>query len=702
MRKVLIGLTVVVVAWAGFSLWQARSAVSRSVNERAEEFARSVGAKSESGSIEVSVFPPVFDVRGIEIYKSARGKRERGERGETEREVVVEIPHLRITPQIGPLLAGRLVVQRVDVFNPKLRAGRPLDSAGLRAASGPVAGFVAGGQGFPVAFHDAMVSLAQLAPGAEDTEVEFDLSAGARAAGDPIAFELKSEALGSGSSAAANGSMTPASDGKRAPEIALTFRVENALPEAFARVFQLFEGVPLADRINMEGSIRGPVGDPGDENAPAEPLEIDATGTVGFEFASRKETLSFDTETRLYPKQLRIRRGGLKWGPVPLSLTGYINPIGDRKMSLRLTAEGADVDSTLAYLGVPERWRAEATVDSTLRITGSMAKVLQRHETVIPEFSFDGLLPLASLRASGLSCQGSVLAINAELSVSCQGKELSAGNTKIPDPVFAVTYWKDEVRFVERKQQVWDGSGDLYVLYRLETETGDGGGYLDDLDAAQFAANVVPGAGLHVKGRMDSIYELGYDESRGPWVIGRIGLHRGEIGRTGLIRAVLTSVLDTLGKPEALEDLAAAYPNAMAEQTTAFRRFAFDFETRKDGLAVRSLAANLSRARLEAEGFVGFDRTVALSGNLIVGPELTAALTDLDPALRELVDSEGQVRVPLQILGKTDGPIVDVGDGLGYALAASRAGVGPGPFMPHAPGAQIDSELPELKDYFFR
>ncbi len=698
MRKVLIGLAVVV-AWAGFSLWQARSAVSRSASERGAELAESVGASFDSGSIGVSVFPPGFDVRGIEIYKSKGGNREQSE---TEREVLVEVPNLRITPKIGPLLAGRLAVQRVDVFNPKLRAGRPLDSASLRAASGPVAGLVAGEQGFPIVLHDATVFMSRLAPGDEETAVEFDLTAPARAAGDPIAFELTSRGFGSGSSAAASGSITPAGDADGAPEIALTFRVENTLPAAFAHVFRVFEGVPLADRIDMEGSIRGPVGDLGNESAPAEPLEIDATGTVGFEFASRKELLSFNAETRLYPRQLRINRGGLKWGPVPFELTGYMDPTGDRKMNLRLTTEGADVDSTLSYLGVPERWRAEATIDSTLRITGSMAKVLQRHKTVIPEFSFDGLLPLVSLRASGLSCQGSVLAINAELSVSCLGKELIAGNAKIPDPAFAVTYWKDEVRFVERKQQVWDGSGDLYVLYRLETDTGDGGGYLDDLDAAQFAANVVPGAGLHVKGRMDSIYELGYNESRGPWVIGRIGLHRGEISGTGLIRAVLTSVLETLGKPEAVKDLAAAYPSAMAEKTTAFRRFAFDFETREDGLAVRSLAANLSRARLEAEGFVGFDRTVALSGNLIVGPELTTALTDLDPALRELVDSESQLRVPLQILGKTDRLIVDVGDGLGYALAASRAGVGPGPFMPHAPGAQIDSELPKLKDYFFR
>lgn len=701
MRKVLIGLAVVV-TWAGFSLWQARSAVSRSASERGAELAESVGASFDSGSIGVSVFPPGFDVRGIEIYRSTGGRRERSERGETQREVFVEIPHLQITPQIGPLLAGRLVVQRVDVFNPKLRAGRPLDSAGLRAASGPVVGFVAGGQGFPVTFHNAMVSMAPLAPGAEDTEVEFDLTAGARAAGDPIAFELKSEALGSGSSAVANGSMTPASDGTMAPEIALTFRVENALPEAFARVFQLFEGVPLADRIDMEGSIRGPIGDLGNESAPAEPLEIDATGTVGFEFASRKELLSFDAETRLYPRQLRINRGGLKWGPVPFELTGYIDPTGDRKMNLRLTTEGADVESTLSYLGVPERWRAEATIDSTLRIAGSMAKVLQRHETVMPEFVFDGLLPLVSLRATGLNCQGSVLAINAELSVSCQGKELIAGDARIPEPVFAVTYWKDEVRFVERKQALWDGSGDLYVLYRLETETGDGGGYLDDLDAAQFAANVVPGAGLHVKGRMDSIYELGYDESRGPWVIGRIGLHRGEISGTGLIRAVLTSVLDTIGKPEALEDLVAAYPSAMAGKTTEFGRFAFDFETRKDAVAVRSLAANLSGAKLEAEGIIGFDRTVALSGNLIIGPELTAALTDLDPALGALVDSGGQVRIPLQILGKTDGPIVDVGDALGYALNASRAGLGVGPFLPPGPELQIETELPKLKEYFFR
>ncbi|MEE8311628.1 MAG: hypothetical protein V3R77_05180, partial [Candidatus Binatia bacterium] len=271
-----------------------------------------------------------------------------------------------------------------------------------------------------------------------------------------------------------------------------------------------------------------------------------------------------------------------------------------------------------------------------------------------------------------------------------------------PSSRFGVTYWRDQIRFVQRELSVWGGEGDVMMGYSPETDNAEGGGVLENMDAAEVVRNIIPGTGLRIEGRLDSLFQLGYD-ARGPWTLGRIGLHRGRVGGLGLVRETVAALLESRGQAaSALEGLAAAHAKTLLNDSLEFSRLVFDFESREEGIALRMLSITMEDAEFRGEGVIGFDQSVALWGNVILGTKLSEDLVASASAVAPLVAADGRLRVPVKIQGTTKDLDATVDERFLEALAAAARGEDVGPFVPMDPDARIVSELPSLQEHFYR
>jgi hypothetical protein len=678
----------------GFSLWKMRTVVSRSVTELAEAVAHEWNADVTTGKVSLALFPPAVEVHDVRVTTSMEG----GE--ETE---IFTAPRVRVTPKLMPIFVGQVLIREAIAIDPTLLVRRQLRNGHISYRLPIENGAELGRPKFPVSVRGGTIRIEDRAVAPtrsyELTGVDLVLEPPSQEGAWP--FELTVRAFGEASSVDASGTVAPGAGPTGGTRLDVEFKVREAEPEKLMKLFRLIEGAPLVGELDVEGAVHGFYGESGDENAPAAPLELEIHGSTGLVFADVADKLDFEITAQLDDKQLRINEGSARWGDVPFDVTGYIGAAVSRKLALRLIAENADVAETLAAIGVPERWRARARLDGTLRVMGTMHEPLLRYDAKAATVEFDGLA-LLPVRSKDLSCVGSVLAINADVSASCRAAEMKIASAVFPSSNFGITYWRDQIRFVQRELSVWGGKGDLMVGYSPETDNAEGGGFLDDMDAAEVVRNLIPATGLRIEARLDSLFQLGYD-ARGPWTLGRIGLHRGRVGGLGLGRDTVAAILEARGKAAlAVEDLAVGHAKTLLKDSLEFSRLVFDFESREEGIALRSLSIAMEDADFRGEGVIGFDESVALWGNVILGTKLTEDLVASASAVAPLVAADGRLRVPVKIQGTTKDLDATVDERFLEALAVAARGKDVGPFVPMDPDARIVTELPSLEEHFYR
>jgi hypothetical protein len=530
--------------------------------------------------------------------------------------------------------------------------------------------------------------------------LELELSPAAEDGSVP--FRARAAALGEGSDVRVQGRVRADERADVMAWIDIEFTAENVEPTTLAIFTNRLANAPLERPVSLEGRATGPFGSRSTEEEPAEALHGTVRGQVGVTVFGRTAPLSFDIDVSLDDRRFLVRKGEGQWAHVSVGLSGWSEPFAMGKLSYRITFENADVAELLAGFGVEERWRPRATASGELKVHGARSNPRLQYKMSLPAFEFDGTPPF-TIDAKGISVHGALLALNADVSASFDIDHLVFAGAEIPDAVFGILYWRDKVALNRRELPIWGGIMDASIGYQPDQGSIEGGGMANDMDAAVVARNLVPGLGLDASGRLDGIFQVGYD-ARGPWTMGRVGVHRGKLGPKGIGYEVVKSIADARGKPQALDDeLLEAHRHALSPQSTAFKRFSFDYESREDGFALRSIEMLLADGTaIDAEAVIDKSHTVAGWGNIELTPALTADLTMRIPELESLIGANDTLRIPIKVQGPTAEPTARADDRFLQAADASARGNATGPFVPMEPDGSIVMDLPTLREQFYR
>jgi hypothetical protein len=185
--------------------------------------------------------------------------------------------------------------------------------------------------------------------------------------------------------------------------------------------------------------------------------------------------------------------------------------------------------------------------------------------------------------------------------------------------------------------------------------------------------------------------------------MGRVGLYDGEIADGAIVHAALRAIADEVGAANFLTDrLIATFPDTLAADRVAYDSIELDYQTRADGIAVRSLIMKSPHLILRAEGLIATDDTVAGWGVITFSEELTRELiASLGPLIR-LAGTDGKLRVPVRLRGAVANASVTVDERFTDELGRAMRGERVGPFAATEPESELVMDLPTLRDQFNR
>lgn len=693
MRKLILLFAVGVAAAAGFSLSTLKAEVRRGTLELAQSIADRSGADVSVGDVAISLLPrPAVEVRDVSVAMShddAGGP-------------IVKAPSIRVYPKLMPLLIGRAVIGSLEAVEPALEV--------RRTRAGDLVTFLPPGaldaferSPFLVALRGGRLTIEDELSSPTAYLQADDLSAEVFPAASDGSIRVRAEAvlLGQGSRARMEASLRRGTGPTGGDWVKYTLEVSDGSAEALQRAFPLLADAELSGSVRIEASGEGYLGERSTEAAPAEPLVGHLAGEVSLAIAGRSELLSFDLRTAVDDKRYQIRSGSALWAGVEFAVSGWMSRHPGDKVGIRLQFSDVDPSAVLEGYGVAERWRPEATVSGTIRVTGTLGYPLVRYEASMPTLEFNPWPP-TGLKTGPVKVRGSLLAVNADISGSFEMQDIEVGSVRLPRAGLGVSYWRDKLTVSALDVSLWGGSANLSLAYYPEQgHSVEGGGTLENADARDVFSSVVADLGLEVEGRADMLVQVGID-ARGPWALGRVGLHRGRLGPRGFVHDVIGSVLAERGQRGLLGGLIASHPHLLATDHVSFRRTSFDFQTRDDGLSIRSLKMDMGDGELRGEGLIDNDNRVAGWGTLILAPGLSAELAQAVAEIAPLVGTDGSLRVPVRLQSGERIGELEPDERFTHALARSARGEPVGPFMTMESDSSIFSELPALEDHFGR
>ncbi len=693
MRKLVLLVAVGLAAAAGFSLSTLKAEVKRGTFEIAQSIAERSGAEVSVGDVAISLLPrPAVEVRDVSVaMPAADGPRP-----------IVQAPSIRVYPKLLPLLLGRAAIGSLEAVEPALEVRRT--SSGTLVTFLPPGAldtferspFVVTLRGGTLTIEDESTSpAAYLRAGDLDAEVFPAASDGS------IRVRAEAVLLGEGSHAQLEASLRRGQGPTGGDWLKYSLEVSEGSAEALQRAFPLLAGAELGGAVKIEASGEGFIGERSTEVAPAEPLVGRLAGETSLVIAGRAEALSFDLRTAVDDKRYQIRSGSARWAGVDFSVSGWLSRRPADKLSLRLQFADVDAATIISGYGMDERWQPEAVVSGMIRVSGTVGYPLLRYEASMPSLKFKPWPP-TELRAGPVKVRGSLLAINADINGSFEMHNIEIASVSLPQAIVGVVYWHDKLTVSALNASLWGGSANLSLAYYPEQGNSvEGGGTLENADASDVFSGFFSDLGLDVGGRADVLVQVGID-SRGPWAIGRVGLHRGRIGPRGFVHDVISSVLAERGQRSLLGGMIASYPHLLAPDHVRFRRSVFDFQTRDDGLSIGSLKMDLEDGELRGEGLIDKDGQVAGWGTLILAPGLSQALSTTVAEVTPLVGTDGSLRVPVRLHSGEGAGGLEPDERFIHALARSARGEKVGPFVTMESESSILSELPTLEDHFGR
>jgi hypothetical protein len=708
MRKLFLVLGIAVAAAIGFSMSTLKAKVRRATDEFVAAVSGEHAGEVTIGSVGIALFPwpsvRIEDVRVVAVPAEAEGDEEANTEAKAEAPLIVA-PDVRVDAHLLPLLVGLARVDSVRIIDPVVTLERQRD--GSVAAALPLATLGrSGASEFTISVEDGRLRV--MRDDAPDAEPLLDVTGismqlGAASQGKGVVYHIaRARPLGDDSSLTGDIVHVPGAGPTGGDRLDIALRLEGGDPNRLVTLPERLSRERLIGPLSVVAKASGYVGERSTEAVPAEPLDGKIEGTLGLEVFGLERPLKFDLETALDDKRFMLRKGSADWGGLPLDVSGWVARGPESKIGGKLRWEHVDAAALLSKFDVAERWRPQAKVSGEVRVMGQLDRPLVRYEATAPTVK---LVPWPSLPlVSGpMRVTGSLLAINADVSGSFDGTDLRIADARLPEALFGVQYWRDKLTLSALDQEAWGGRADLSFAYRPdETNDVEGGGILSHMNAEEVLSNLFPKMDFKIHGSLDSIFQIGI-AADGPWAKGRVGIHHGKVGQSGLVRSVLEEAFTTAGRHFEVEDsLMRSYPGALAEGRTEFQRIAFDFQTRTDGVDLKTAEIRLPYATVNGEGRLDTQGTIVGSGTISLSEPLTADLARRTKALRALIADDGRIHIPIHFEGKPDAAEVHPDPRFVEVLERALRGEKVEPFPAPVEGPGLGLDMPSLREHFQR
>ena len=688
MRKILLLLVVAVVVAYAVAAFTLRARVVESAPELARELTEKLDVRIELGDISVSYFPLAAQIKDVRVS---------GEAAATKPFLYVD--SLAVRAKLLPLLQGRFEFGEIVASRPRVELlSDPRDARSsslvperLLAALAEIP--------FSLTVNDGSVLYEDRADDPPSKLLATAIHGTARGNVEgALDAKLEGAALGEHSTTTLALRLKPKVGPTGGDEVALELDIDGASAAALTEGFVMLRGAPLRDPLRLSLRAQGLLGERSTETKPAEPLLGKLTGSVGVAIGHLEDRLELDVEVALDDTRYQVRGGTGSWGGLRFVPTAWISKLTPRKVSGRLEVEPFELAELAGRLGVAERWRPHGIADLTVRLTGSSIEPLYRYEGTLPELSFSAW-PALPIKAGKSKVHGSLIAVNADATVSFDATDLQVGTARIDNARFGLSYWRDNLNVTALESPLYGGRLDGSVGFSPKTSADAKGGLmLRDGDGRVVIDNVLPGLPFSVDGRLDTALQFGTNE-QGFWMHGRVGLHRGRIDGANWALELVRETLAGAGAADAVDDVVAAHRPLLGTNATRFERMALDFQSHGGAVTLPRVVIDMAGAQLRGRGEIAADRSVTMTGALWPDAPLAASLTSAAPALARARDADGKPVLPCEVRGTAGRVDVQPSADLRAALAASGDA---SPLTPVRVGPADFGELTPLRQQFGR
>jgi hypothetical protein len=698
MRKLILFIAVAIAVAIGFSLSTLRATVSRGAEAMAEAVADGMSGEVSVGDVSLTLFPyPIAEINEVSVVSAGH----RGEKGEP----ILYIPRVRVHPKFFPLLVGSVVVDSVEAVDAVLHVRRPLGKSTFETFLPDDAAAELTALRFPIAFTDS--SLHYFDGGrpqplkVDVVDLDLDVVVSGRRDESTIDIVGTGRPFGDASLMTFSLEIEPGAGSGSAYRVEGPIEISRAEADAIQALFPLFEELPLAGQLDAELAVSGVVGDVTTEAAPATPLEIAAQGSIDFEMFGKTDELSFDAVFVVDDRSVQVKKGDLQYVGLAARAGGWMTGIG-RKLSGRLHIDELDIGEAMGTYGIDSMWHPELVVSGSIKLSGHELEPLLNYEASAESTRF-APYPGYEVASDAMTFRGSLLASNAVFSISTSTDELRIGSLELVDPAIGSRWFRDKLTITALDLAVWDGKSNSAITYEPKENEGITiGGMVDGAEANVFVEDLFPELGLEITGGMDGIAQGGFDAQR-PWSLGRVGFYDGEVGSVGIVHAILTTVARDAGVGALIDaDLVAAYPRTLAPEMPGYERIEMDYQTRDDGLALRSIDIVLAHAEIKAEGLIESDHTFAGWGVAALSLQLTDELVRRVPRLMGLCGSDGRFRIPVKLRGGPSATEITVDERFVEAVRNADRGENVSTFVATESRSELVLDMPTLREQFNR
>lgn len=640
MRKIILLLAVIAAVLCGIAASSLKSRVVAVAPVIGRELGEKIGARVEFGDVSVSLLPFAAEIDDVRLTAS-------------NGQPFVVAEKLRFEPKLLSLFLGDLSLRKTTAIGARFQSLRD-DRDGRNNSYLPpqwLAKLASIAMDLDV--RDGMILLEDSTKGSPRKLEARRIDGSIRSAGDGVLdVALEGAPLGDGSSGRLSARIEPGVGPTGGDKLKVELDVHRGSAEALKGAFRLLKETALRDPVQLSLRAEGLYGERSTEVVPAEPLLGTLRGSVGVVVAGKEERLDLDVEVAVDDTRYQVRGGTGRWGEFSLRPTAWVQSRHPHNLSVKVDVEPFEIEKLASNLGAAERWRLKGRAEQVvLRVTGNAAEPLLRYEMRVPHAAFDAWPESLPIKGGPIAVTGSLLAINTEISASCDARNLEIGTAKVPALQFGVSYWREKLGVTSLDTPLYGGTLlTSYAIYPKTSPRVAGGGLLRDGDAAVVHKNVAPDLPIDLGGRIDVAMQISANDGD-PWWVGRVGVHRGRLGGANWAREIIAKALAAAGAPEDAMNrvIVAERPLVGAAEATLFDRIAADVDARGGSISLPRVVVTLSRAQFRGRGAIASDSSIAIDGALWLEDSVAEKLVQVSPAFGRARDAEGRTVLPATV-----------------------------------------------------
>ena len=476
---------------------------------------------------------------------------------------------------------------------------------------------------------------------------------------------------------AIDGTVTWATGPLGGDRLQITYRLDDAPVDVLRGLFPERIDASYQGSLNVHGKAEGVIGEESTEDAPATPLLGELEASLNWSVLGRTAPLSVSLSYSLDDHMVRIRSGRYAWEGMELQLKGWFDPWQQGKFNLRGGFANVDTHKVAVEWDVPAPWRPTAVLSGEIKFEGTPGKGLMRYQANAAEVKVPGLGGYA-IRLVDPKFQGSLAAINAEISVSTQVTSLEIGKFVFPSFPLGLQYWRDRLTVSTSNTSLWGGNQDGTFLYQPSKHPAwSQSGRVVGAVAKDLAVGLAPELGLDVEGAGAVTYSFGQDGARKELFTIHASVVLGRLGNIDLFPSVITQM--EKAEPKLAAAKASAFVPAPRGNGKGTRLDKFFFEIARDpanpsGVLLGGLYLLADDFRFDADGSYESGGTLKLEGTVVLPALVADKFVAAVPAMAKLRNGAGNIVVPVVVTGTTAVPVVDLAPGYAQLLAAAGRG----------------------------